>query len=153
MRKFVNFFIHYFGTTKHKFWVSYYLFRFCMCLFWRMITHDLSKYLPSEAKGFIKVIHRLKHLTYGSDEYKESLKSIKPSIDLHYKRNYHHPEHYGAGVTGMNLIDIVEMWCDWKAAVRRHKDGDITKSIKNNEERFLMDKQLTTILYNQSIIE
>lgn len=147
---------HYFGTTKHKFWVSWYLFRFSMSLFKRAFLHDLSKYLPSEALGFIKVIDNLENSTYGSDEYRESLRSIKPSIEKHYKRNSHHPEYYngigiyGIGIYGMSLKDVVEMWCDWQAAVRRHKDGKLENSLKANKERFSMDEQLFQILNNES---
>ena len=145
-----NFFIHYFGTTKHKFWVAWYLFKFSMNLFWRAVFHDISKYYPSEAKGFIKTIHKLKNSTYGSDEYRRLLRQIKPNIDLHYKRHSHHPEHYGdEGIDGMSLVDIVEMWCDWQAAVRRHKDGDIEKSIETNRKRFEINNQLVNILYNE----
>ena len=38
--------------------------------------------------------------------------------------NRHHPEHFGEdGIRGMNLPDVVEMLCDWKAASERTKDG------------------------------
>ena len=148
-----NIFKHYIGTAKHRFWVARFLFIFSMRLFYRALTHDLSKYLPSEAKGFIKVIHKLEGSTYGSDEYRESLRSIKPSIDLHYKRNHHHPEHFKLeGIEGMNLVDVIEMWCDWKAAVRRHKNGDIEKSLMQNKDRFSMN-ELFEILFNQHIDE
>jgi len=92
--------------------------------------------------------------TYGSDEYRESLRSIKPSIKKHYQRNSHHPEYhtvgtYTLGINGMNLKDIIEMWCDWQAAVRRHKDGKLESSIENNKKRFEMSEQLTQIFYNE----
>lgn len=35
----------------------------------------------------------------------------------------------------MNLIDIVEMFCDWKAASERQLDGNLLKSI----EKMLID--------------
>lgn len=152
MRLIVNIWKHYFGTTKHKFWVSWYLFKFSMSLVKRALVHDLSKYLPSEASGFIKVIDKLENSTYGSNEYRESLRSIKPSIDKHYNRNSHHPEYhkgYTNGINGMNLKDVVEMWCDWQAAVRRHKDGKLESSIDNNKKRFEMSEQLTQIFYNE----
>jgi hypothetical protein len=44
------------------------------------------------------------------------------------------------------------MWCDWQAAVRRHKDGNIENSIRNNKDRFSMDRQFVDILYNQKEI-
>jgi hypothetical protein len=48
----------------------------------------------------------------------------------------------------MTLVDIVEMFCDWKAAVRRHKDGDLETSINVNKDRFNISEQLTNVLRN-----
>lgn len=52
------------------------------------------------------------------------------------------------GITGMTLLDLVEMFCDWKAATERHADGSITKSIRINKDRFHITPQLTEILEN-----
>ena len=150
MRKLKNFFLHYGGTTKHKLWVSWYIFKFVKAIIWRAFTHDLSKYTPSESKGFIEVIDKLKYLTYGSNEYMESLRSIKPSIDAHYLRNRHHPEFFKKGIDGMNIVDFVEMYCDWQAASKRHEDGNIFKSIVQNEKRFKIPVELGSMLINQA---
>ena len=48
----------------------------------------------------------------------------------------------------MNLIDIVEMLVDWKAASERHDNGNIVKSIIHNVERFHLTEQLGSILLN-----
>jgi hypothetical protein len=48
----------------------------------------------------------------------------------------------------MNLIDLVEMLCDWKAASERHNDGNIKKSIEINTARFGLSWQLAKILEN-----
>ena len=92
-------------------------------------------------------------LTYGSQEYKDSLKELGPALQHHYKHNSHHPEHYENGIDGMSLTDIVEMLCDWKAAAERHSDGDLAKSIEINCKRFNMSDQLTTILKNEAIVK
>jgi len=154
VRKIINCLLHYGGTVKHKFWVAWYLFKFSMSLWKRAIVHDFSKFTKTESEGFIKVIHKLKDSTYGSDEYRESLRSIKPSIDNHYKMNKHHPEHYRVndvdiGVYGMDLVDFIEMWCDWQSAVRRHKDGNLENSINSNKDRFKLSPQVVNILNNQ----
>ena len=51
-------------------------------------------------------------------------------------------------ISQMNLIDIVEMLCDWLAATKRHDDGDIMKSIEINEKRFRYSGELKQILIN-----
>lgn len=52
------------------------------------------------------------------------------------------------GIVGMNLIDLVEMICDWKAASMRHENGDVRKSIEINQKRFNYDDTLKSILLN-----
>ena len=122
-------------TTIHRFWVFYYLSKFCSKLLWRSLIHDLDKYKWKEAKHFAKTIFDLKSSTYGSDEHKKLLKEIGPAIKHHYSRNRHHPEFHSKFIN-MNITDKIEMVCDWKAATRRHTDGDIKKSIEINQKRF-----------------
>ena len=140
-------------TTTHKFWVAYYILRF-VCwdflhdrpdqlrlrdyanLLWRAAIHDLSKYRWDEAKHFARSIFKLKTTTYGTPEYKALLDSIRPALDLHYRRNRHHPEYWAWGVNQMEPLDKIEMVMDFCAAVRRHNDGDVQRSIKQNQERF-----------------
>ena len=86
--------------------------------------------------------------TYGSEEYKFFLTELKKTLEHHYKNNRHHPEHFATGIYGMNIIDVVEMFCDWKAATARHNDGDIFKSIEINEKRFGYPKVLSKMLKN-----
>ena len=102
----------------------------------RGLKHDISKYRWSEASYFAKIIFDLKHSTYGSDEYRKMLKSIRPAILSHYKKNSHHPEHYKNGFSDMSELDKLELIADWEAAGHRHKDGDILKSIEINQKRF-----------------
>jgi len=46
---------------------------------------------------------------------------MKPAIEHHYKNNRHHPEHFNNGIDEMNLVDLIELLCDWKAASERNK--------------------------------
>ena len=48
----------------------------------------------------------------------------------------------------MNLVDLIEMLCDWKAATMRHNDGDIMKSIEINQERFGYGDEIKQIMIN-----
>lgn len=143
--KLKNYFLHYGGTTIHKFWVFWYLSKFSINLFWRSLFHDLSKYSFKESEGFLKTIDKLKYSTYGSKYYMELMDQIKPSLTHHYNKNSHHPEHYSNGIEDMSLQDIVEMFCDWQAACKRHKDGSIMKSIDYNKNRFNIPVELSEI--------
>lgn len=48
----------------------------------------------------------------------------------------------------MNLVDIIEMLCDWKASGERQRDGNLLKSIEVNAQRFGCDDQLKQIFIN-----
>lgn len=110
--------------------------------------HDSSKLQDPELATFNEYTPKLKDCTYGSDEYKGYLKDMQSALDHHYANNRHHPEHFENGIKDMNLIDIVEMFCDWKAATMRHNDGNLRKSIKINKERFGFGDTLESIFNN-----
>lgn len=110
--------------------------------------HDKSKMSFPEVVYFAKYGPMLKDLTYGSDEYKKCLNDMKPGVEHHYQNNPHHPEYYKNGIQGMDLVNVVEMICDWYAASQRHNNGNIFTSIEKNKERFAMSDELTSILKN-----
>lgn len=129
-------FINFIETSKHKAWVFWYLFKACLALMHRAIVHDLSKYSQEEAPYFERALPKLRELEYGSMEYKEAIESLGPALAHHYRNNSHHPEYWYDGVYGMSPLDIIEMLCDHKAATRRHKTGDMEKSLEINAKRF-----------------
>lgn len=149
----------------------------------RQQRHDQSKLEPPEVDYFEEFTPKLRGLTYGSDEYRECLRQMRPAIVHHNEHNSHHPEHYNvwfcdicayqavdgearpesrcprcnmaesklqkvSGIYGMDLFDLMEMLCDWKAAGMRHDDGDIMESLRINKERFEIGPQLDAILRN-----
>jgi hypothetical protein len=85
---------------------------------------------------------------YGTPEYGELLKKVQPAINHHYANNSHHPENWKNGIEDMDLIDILEMLADWKAATARKLNGNIKKSIEINAQRFSINPQLRKILEN-----
>ena len=113
----------------------------------RAEDHDQSKLGSPEVEVFTECTSRLAGLTYGSDEYKACLADMKPALDHHYRHNRHHPEHWGKGINDMNLLDLIEMFMDWKAASERHDNGCIRKSIDHNAGRFEMSPQLVAIFH------
>jgi len=52
------------------------------------------------------------------------------------------------GIRGMSLLDLIEMFVDWKAASERHANGDITRSIEVNQERFGYSDDLRAVFTN-----
>lgn len=110
--------------------------------------HDDSKLLPPEKELFDEYTPKLKSCTYGSPEYHEFLSGLRKALEHHYAENRHHPEHFANGVNGMNLVDMIELICDWFAATMRHDDGNIDKSLEINKGRFHMDDQTVALLKN-----
>ena len=114
----------------------------------RGVKHDASKLESPEVEVFAEFTPKLNSSGFGSDEYYANLESMKSALDHHYAANRHHPEHFVNGINDMTLIDVLEMFCDWKASTLRHNDGNLLKSIDTNAERFHMDGQLKQILIN-----
>lgn len=139
-------------TKKHIEEVRNNLFALICELDIRYLQHDKSKLEEPEKSGYDQVDSQLAGLTYGSEEYNKNLEELKPTIEHHYKNNSHHPEYYQRGISGMNLVDIIEMLCDWKAATLRHNDGDIRRSIEINQKRFGYSDELKSILLNTVIL-
>lgn len=116
----------------------------------RANIHDNSKLQSPEKQLFDEYTPKLKGSTYGTPEYFEMLKGLKPALDNHYAKNSHHPEHYENGVNGMDLFDLFEMFVDWKAATERHENGNIEKSIEINQKRFNLSDQVVDIFRNHA---
>lgn len=114
----------------------------------RGIRHDKSKLESPEKEHFDRETPLLAGMTFGTEEYHESCKRLKPALDHHYKNNRHHPQYYENGINGMDLFDIMEMIYDWSASVKRGKEGNIYKSLDINANRFGISKQLKQILNN-----
>lgn len=112
----------------------------------RASVHDASKLEDPEKAVFDTFTPKLATSTYGSEEYKAFLAEMAPTLDHHYAVNDHHPEHFENGVHDMDLIQITEMLCDWKAATMRHNDGDLDRSITLNAERYGYGEELTGLL-------
>ena len=135
-------------TLDHMRKVQRNLNGFLLELLVRSEIHDNSKLESPEKEIFDQVTPKLRGLTYGSDEYKAAIAELGEALTHHYANNSHHPEHYPNGVNGMSLLDLVEMFCDWKAASERHADGDFAKSLEISRKRFGISDQLAEIFEN-----
>ena len=114
----------------------------------RAQKHDQSKLRSPEVELFTEFTEKLRHVTYGTKEYDEFRSAMGPALAHHYANNRHHPEHFKNGINDMNIVDLLEMLCDWKAASTRHNDGNLRRSIEVNGDRFGMSPQLIKIFEN-----
>jgi hypothetical protein len=115
------------------------------CLEFRARNHDDSKFCSPEKEMFDQWVPELQQRTFGSPEYKQALQEMGPALQHHYQMNRHHPEHFEEGINEMNLLDLIEMVCDWVAsATARGNQVCITYQC----QRFGIDEQLANILQN-----
>jgi len=137
-----------FKTIRHIETVRNYINLCVRELLRRAERHDQSKLESPEREMFDEWTSKLRGVTYGSPEYAEFRRELKPTLDHHYANNRHHPEHFKHGIQDMNLIDVLEMLMDWKASSLRHNDGNILKSIEINQERFGFSTELRQLMEN-----
>lgn len=138
-------------TIKHAHQVHQLAKIFMSSLLRSVANHDMSKLFEPEKSAFDAWTPRLNETEYGSIEYQEALDGLKPALDHHYANNPHHPEHHEEGIAGMTLMDLIEMFCDWKAASMRHADGNFVTSLAINEKRFELPPELATIFENTAL--
>jgi hypothetical protein len=111
-------------------------------------VHDQSKLESPEKELFDEMTPMLAQLDYGTPQYYAALERLRPALDHHYAHNDHHPEFHHNGIRDMNLMQLLEMLIDWKAASERHESGNIFKSLEHNKQRFKIDDQLYDVLLN-----
>lgn len=68
-------------------------------------------------------------------------------MNLHFD-GYLLKDYQRSSLSNMNIIDLVEMLCDWKAASLRQHNGNILKSIEQNAERFGYGKEISSVFIN-----
>jgi len=126
---------------RHKWYVGLECWR--EGLYWRALTHDLSKFYPSEWFPYMNYFYGKvgDDISKGRDEtgYYKPTDTGDKAFDwawfLHQKRNSHHWQYYvlpedegGLKILEMSKKDRLEMVCDWvgagKAQGNFSKGGD-----------------------------
>jgi len=112
----------------------------------RSATHDIDKE-DSDLDRYAEYRNKVQQVEYGTPEYKKICDEYGDLHRKHYKTARHHPEHYSNGVSGMNLVDVTEMVCDWCAAAERNNE-DIVDDINKSLNRFNMSDDLKAVIKN-----
>jgi hypothetical protein len=131
----------------HKFIVAEALSTFVKDLVRRLVDHDKSKFNEDEFPDAVKSSGEIRSTTYGTPEYDAMREKYMHLYAIHYKQNRHHPEFFENGILGMNLVDILEMVADWKAASMR-SGGSMENSVRIATEKFKISPDLVKILEN-----
>lgn len=110
----------------HKYWVAKYCFQ--LGLYWRGLTHDLSKFHP------IEFLESIKYYTGTSSPINECKKDKGYSLawQHHKGHNSHHYEYWidrldtGGESIKMPKDDLKELICDWIGAGKTYMGSDFT---------------------------
>jgi len=117
----------------------------------RGMSHDRTKFQQLEFDTFVSTREEFKQTSYGTPEYKAVCAKAQPAMDHHYSNNRHHTAYHENAVNDMNLIDIIELVCDWRAANRRNADQcTMLESVKRglSNEKYQISEQLAKIIIN-----
>lgn len=108
-------------------------------------VHDESKLHTPEKEVFDEYRPKLDWLRHGSAEYEAALKEMGEGLAHHYRANRHHPQHFENGISGMTLIDVIEMFCDWCASAQ---EKGVRVDLEYSARRFGLAPQLVEIFLN-----
>lgn len=132
----------------HKFVVLQYLVPIIQELIKRAETHDNSKFSEEEFRGLLSVLDEVRAHPFGTPEYDEMRKKHEKLFYTHYKKNRHHPEFHPNGIEDMDLVDLLELVVDWKAASLRNENPSVENSIKIGAEKYNIPPILMKVLMN-----
>jgi len=113
----------------------------------RAIYHDASKWQDAELVPLLFIADQYNRVEYNSPAYHSLRKLIAPAIEHHEKGNRHHLGHFNNDISKMNLLDIIEMLADWKAASEKN-GGDVYNALERTAEQYKWPKELISILQN-----
>lgn len=142
MKQILTAFKHLKTILIHKYWVAKYCFQ--LGLYWRGVTHDLSKFHPTE------FLESIKYYTGTSSPINECKKDKGFSLawQHHKGHNSHHYEYWidrlntGGEPIKMPKDDLKELICDWIGAGKTYMGSDFTfeKELKYVSDRIINAK-------------
>lgn len=134
--------------TAHKESIAKYLAKFCAEISFRSSIHDDSKFRKDEFEVYSDNVEEFNKYSWDSPEERRLREKLTPAGVIHRKRNRHHPEYFENGIDGMNLIDLLEMLCDWRSAAERGPGDSIRKNLPTLQEKYNISPQLLKLLEN-----
>jgi len=114
----------------------------------RSIVHDRTKFQEPEFSVFCSTRQEFKKANYGTPEYEAVTEKAKVGVQHHHANNRHHTAYHKDGIHDMNLLDILEMISDWKAASRRSPDLTFIESLPKAFDRYDIPPALRQVITN-----
>lgn len=114
----------------------------------RGVAHDRTKLQEPEFSVFCSTRPEFKKANYGTPEYAAVVKKANVAVDHHYANNRHHTAFHANGIEDMNLLDVLEMLADWKAAARRSPDLTFKDSLPRAFSKYRIDPIMQRMIVN-----
>lgn len=144
-------------TRKHQQWVAEKMIEVAKRLLDRAVIHDASKFSDVEKNAYVGPVWELntRQVAYGSEEYIALVTQMGEGWEHHKAHNSHHPENVqvtlpefaGDPFSGMDLLDLIEMLCDWCAASKRRGNSPWLP-LDKMEKDLGLSHQLRCVLQN-----
>ena len=150
----MNFWGHLKTVSRHRRLVRRYCFR--LGLYQQGLTHDLSKYSPTEFWAGVKYFQG----DHSPNDAQRKAHGCSASWMHHKGRNRHHFEYWtdysmdGSGITGVEMPKkyVAEMFCDRLAASKVYRGGDFDPGdpykffLRGKEKRLLIHPATSALL-------
>lgn len=114
----------------------------------RASTHDISKFQKKELMSLASIPKNAKAFKNPNTEMSEE---ERKHIELHWKNNAHHPEHY-EDYNDMTEIDMLEMICDWHARSIQFDTNFLEFVTTRQENRFHFNKEQFDYIYKYCVV-
>jgi len=155
--KLINLMKHLNTITKHKWYV------FCACkdirLYWRGITHDMSKYTPIELFSSAQYFQGTK----SPIDVEKTAKGYSLAWQHHKRKNSHHWEYWIDFKDGQVITlkipykDVLELICDWIGAGKAYNTSDWNQKVPyeywmKNKHKYKLHPE-TEVFINQILVD
>lgn len=136
-------------VEKHQRTVRKRLSHFSTILQSRAFIHDESK-LQEPEYSLWKQMDEEPRYPYGTKEYISKLDRWQHLFRMHWNdsRNRHHPEHFTNPITEMDLMDMIEMLCDWLGYKEVLSYTEASKLVDSQCKRFNFPDEFRYLLLN-----
>ncbi|MBR1454238.1 MAG: hypothetical protein IJ593_06295 [Lachnospiraceae bacterium] len=103
----------------------------------RGATHDNSKFNADEFKSLAQILNSTKCFTDADAQLSDA---EKKAIQVHWKKNRHHPEYFD-DFSEMTDLDMIEMVCDWFARSLQYGTKFLPFVRQRQKNRFHFDEE------------
>jgi hypothetical protein len=106
-------------------------------------VHDITKLMSPEVE-LARAADKCLGPRKGLENRRGKCSHVDAFIAAHYCNplNSHHPEHFENGVEDMNMIDMLEMLCDWRACC----SGNFSDTLDRGFARFKVSGPLRSLM-------